>query len=203
MVQTGAGEMAKLKDYGHFVMQFVRSPRTTGAIAPSSRALADCMLDELNLRDASVVCEFGPGTGVFTQALMERIGPKTRLFAIEKNPAMVNVLRSRFPSIGVYEESILNVDQICQREGVKGIDVVVCGLPWASFDADFQMAGLEATWNALVPNGRFVTFAYSIGKLLPSGRRFARTLKKQFTVVAKSHVVWGNLPPAFVYRCVK
>jgi phosphatidylethanolamine/phosphatidyl-N-methylethanolamine N-methyltransferase len=195
--------MARAQDYGRFALEFIRSPRRTGAIAPSSSALADCMLHELNLDTASVVCEFGPGTGVFTEAILKLVGPKTKFFAIEKNPAMVSVLRTRFPSVGIHEESILNVGQCCKAEGVGAIDVIICGLPWASFDAEFQHAGLQATCQSLKPGGKFVTFAYSIGKMLPSGRRFARTLEQHFGVVKKSSVVWGNLPPAFVYRCVK
>jgi phosphatidylethanolamine/phosphatidyl-N-methylethanolamine N-methyltransferase len=195
--------MPAIRDYGRFAVEFIKTPRTTGAIAPSSRALAERMLEGLDLNSASAVCEFGPGTGSFTELILERIGAKTKFFAIEKSPAMVDALRLRFPQLRVYQESIVDVDKCCQSEGVDALDAVICGLPWASFDASFQEAGLAATCRALKPGGRFVTFAYSIGTWLPAGWRFARTVRRHFTTVTKSKVVWTNLPPAFVYRCVK
>ena len=53
----------------------------------------------------------------------------------------------------------------------------------------------------LKPGGQFVTFAYLQGLLLPAGRRFRAKLKRSFSDVTKSKIVWRNLPPAFVYRC--
>jgi phosphatidylethanolamine/phosphatidyl-N-methylethanolamine N-methyltransferase len=185
------------------MMEFARSPRSIGAVAPSSRRLAGRMLEGLNIPQASVVCEFGPGTGVFTEAILSELGSATRFFAVEKCPAMTASLRGRFPDLAVHNENILNISQLCRSQGIGGIDVIVCGLPWASFDAAFQAAALEATWNALNSGGRFVTFAYSIGAWLPAGRRFARAVRSRFSSVVTSPVVWANLPPAFVYRCVK
>ena len=184
-------------------MEFARSPRSIGAIAPSSRALARRMLEGLNLANASSVCEFGPGTGSFTEAILSEIGPNTRFFAVEKCPAMAAALRGRFPNLKVLNENILNISELSKSQGIDGLDAIVCGLPWAAFDADFQKAGLEATWNALKGGGKFVTFAYTFGAWLPAGRRFAGVIRKQFATVTKSPVVWANLPPAFVYRCVK
>jgi hypothetical protein len=32
---------------------------------------------------------------------------------------------------------------------------------------------------------------------------FRRTVRSLFSEVTISKVVWGNMPPAFVYRCVR
>jgi len=170
---------------------------------PSSGGLARAMLAGLDIPNRQSVCEFGPGTGAFTQAILTQLGEQTRFFAIEKSHAMSDVLRQKFPHVSVHTDSILNVADCCKRESVGGIDVIVCGLPWASFDHDFQSAGLKATWDILRPGGRFVTFAYSIGTYLPTGRRFAKSIRQQFAKVETSPIVWANFPPAFVYRCTK
>jgi phosphatidylethanolamine/phosphatidyl-N-methylethanolamine N-methyltransferase len=62
---------------------------------------------------------------------------------------------------------------------------------------------LDEMMKALKPGGRFVTFAYLHGLLLPSAQRFADLLPQYFSSVTKSDIVWLNLPPAFVYRCVR
>jgi phospholipid N-methyltransferase len=80
---------------------------------------------------------------------------------------------------------------------------VISGLPWASFSATLQTDIFQAMFSVLRPGGSFATFAYLQGTKLPAGKRFAELLKKNFSSVVKSPVVWRNLPPAFVYRCVR
>jgi phospholipid N-methyltransferase len=55
----------------------------------------------------------------------------------------------------------------------------------------------------LAPGGQFATFAYWQGMLLPAAWRFSRRLHRTFSSVQRSRTVWRNLPPAFVYRCVR
>ncbi|MCX5328653.1 MULTISPECIES: hypothetical protein [unclassified Streptomyces] len=70
--------------------EFLRSPRLTGAIAPSSPALAlalaQAMTAGLDLRRADVVVELGSGTG----AILRRLAPGARLIAVELNPAFAS-----------------------------------------------------------------------------------------------------------------
>jgi phospholipid N-methyltransferase len=80
--------------------------------------------------------------------------------------------------------------------------VVLSGLPWASFPEELQLKLMDAVCEALAPKGVFATFAYLQGTLLPAGKRFGKTLESRFSEVRKSPVVWRNLPPAFVYKCV-
>jgi len=80
------------------------------------------------------------------------------------------------------------------------LDVVVSGLPWTAMTADRQQRILDAVTASLAPNGRFTTFAYAYAAWTPPARRFAASLRSRFAVVERTSVVWGNLPPAFVYR---
>jgi len=62
---------------------------------------------------------------------------------------------------------------------------------------------MDAMIDRMVDGGQFATFAYWQGVILPAGRRFSKRLRGSFCDVGRSHTVWRNLPPAFVYRCVK
>ncbi len=62
---------------------------------------------------------------------------------------------------------------------------------------------MDAMFAVLAPGGQFATFAYWQGVALPSGKRFARLLDQRFSSVGRSRTVWKNMPPAFVYRCVR
>jgi phosphatidylethanolamine/phosphatidyl-N-methylethanolamine N-methyltransferase len=186
-----------------FIFQYLTRPTMIGAIAPSSPHLAKRMVEWLDLEHAQAVVEIGPGTGAVTGLLLRRLRPQTRFFAIELNPAMAGVLREQYPGLDLTEDSAANIGAQCRRRGIGALDCVVSGLPWASFSPELQTEVLGAVTAALRPGGQFVTFAYQVGTLLPAGRRFSKRLPEFFSSVSRSRIVWRNLPPAFVYRCVK
>jgi phosphatidylethanolamine/phosphatidyl-N-methylethanolamine N-methyltransferase len=173
--------------------EFLRHPMLTGAIAPSSPRLAETMTAGLGLERASRVAELGPGTGVFTEAVLALLRPEARLTAYEINPRFAASVRERFPQVDVVTGSAEHLD-------VRDLDVVVSGLPWTAMAADRQRRILDAVTAALAPNGRFTTFAYAHAAWAPPARHFAASLRSRFAVVERTSVVWANLPPAFVYR---
>lgn len=183
--------------------EFLRSPKHIGAIAPSSKALAREIVSHIGLEEAAVILEYGPGTGVFTERILRTMRPGARLAVIEQNDRLAERFRLQFPDVRLYHDSAENAEAILRDLGADKADCIVSGLPWAAFDADLQDRLLEATLTALGPGGVFVTFAYLQGLLLRSGKRFARKLDSHFARVSRSRVVWWNLPPAFVYRCIR
>ena len=186
-----------------FLLEFLRHPINTGAIAPSSRSLACKMVSDIDLQSASVVVEFGPGSGAFTGEILKRLNKEALFCVIENNAQLFSVFCRQFPGINAFEDSAVNVQKILHSLGIEKADCIVCGLPWASFCGDMQDQILGATLGVLREGGRFATFAYLQGLLLPSGQAFKRKLSRCFSEVRKSSIAWANLPPAFVYRCVK
>ncbi len=193
----------KNQSYAGFLGEFLRWPTTVGAVAPSSSYLAEEILRGIGLPEASVIVEYGPGTGVFTQKILATKSGGARLIAVEKNPKFAAHIRYRFPTVELLEGSVADLPACFARLGVGHADCVVSGLPWASFSGWEQERLLKATAAVLRPGGHFVTFAYIHGLLLPEARRFRERLRRQFRTVRTSRVVWRNLPPAFVYRCVR
>lgn len=186
-----------------FAKEFILSPRNTGAIAPSSTELATTITRIANLAMAKSVVEFGSGTGVFTERILQSIGQDTNFFALEINPFFVKKTKQRCPSATVYQDSAYNVKKYLQDHGLKHCDCIVSGLPWTLFDEAEQDRMLKVIADSLSPNGTFVSFAYLGGNLSPGGRRFRKFLLEHFSAISKSRMVWNNLPPAFVYSCTK
>ncbi|GIW98257.1 MAG: hypothetical protein KatS3mg111_1590 [Pirellulaceae bacterium] len=184
-----------------FCKQFLANPRQVGAIWPSSRHLARCMVEWIEWERVSAVMEVGPGTGVFTEAILHSAGPDTRCIALEINAMMAQALRQRFETVQVHTASVAEAPQICQRVGVDGVDAVLSGLPWAVFSQQEQQEMLDAIVRVMRTDGQFCTFAYLQGLLLPAARKFRRLLESRFPMVETSPIVWRNLPPAIVYRC--
>ncbi len=190
----------RLSNSLRFIAPFLSSPAQTGAIAASSRALAQLTVDAADLqRGATSVVEFGSGTGVFTAEILRRLDREAVFMAIEVNPHFVRETRRNCPGATVYEGSALMVGEFLSRHGLSQCDRIVCGLPWAAFTRQSQIALLAASYAAMKPGGRFVTFAYLHGLGLPQGLHFRRLLQQRFGAVTTTRTVWRNLPPAFVY----
>jgi len=183
--------------------EFVRKPTSVGAVAESSWRLAELITDAADLSDASVVVEFGPGTGAFTEVILRKIRPGTVFLAIEANASFAAATRGRCPGAQIIHDTAETVRTHLEACGQPACDCIVSGLPFASFNAAQQDAILAAVKDVLTPGGRFVTFAHMAGQFWPQGRRFRRRLHEVFSEVSCTETIWRNIPPAFVYRAVK
>jgi phosphatidylethanolamine/phosphatidyl-N-methylethanolamine N-methyltransferase len=196
-----------------FVREFLRDPAGTAAVAPSSRKLSERMIEGIDLTACRSIIEFGPGSGVVTRVMLERLphgwqvseGGAGRFIAVEFNPRMAEMVARHFPRAIVVTDSAANIEQICGLNGIAPgtLDVVVSGLGWASFPPEVTTQILEATAKMLKPGGHFRTFAYHIGLLKKNAWHLRSELRRLFGHVESSRGVWANLPPAFVYRCLK
>ena len=197
------GVTHRMRDILNFVVEFIRRPKNTGAIAPSSPALARCIVEGLGIEEASLVVEYGPGSGAFTGEIIRRMPEGADFVAIENNERMIAMLRERHPEAEVVHGSIADAPSILEARGYGrgSVDAIVSGLPWASFGEGLQERLLDATMEILGSGGSFATFAYIHGLVLPTARAFREKLEGRFGEVGRSGIVWGNVPPAFVYRC--
>ncbi|MBK8092332.1 MAG: methyltransferase domain-containing protein [Verrucomicrobiaceae bacterium] len=181
-----------------FLRESCRNWKTVGAVAPSSQNLADLMMKSCAIRDARKILELGPGTGAFTQAISEFMSADARYLGLEVNEAFVQQLRTRFPAMR-FEHAGAQEFDLGAAEFAGGFDAVISGLPWAAFPEGLQRAILGNVLPHLAPNGLFVTFAYYGFHQLPAGRHFRELLESLLPDVHMTEIVWGNVPPAFVY----
>ena len=182
---------------------FIKSPISVGSIWPSSHALANNITTGINLENSSSIVELGPGTGVFTAYIIKKKKYNAKFFVVELNPELCNIVKDKYPTVTVYNESAANLELLKNEENLENIETIISGLPWASFSPYVQNSIMEAIHASLKPNGMFTTFSYVQGALLPSAIKFRRLLKKYFSSVETSNIVWRNIPPAFIYRCIK
>ena len=76
-----------------FASQALTDFQWTAAVAPSSRFLAQAMVEPLPMAEARLIVEFGPGTGVMTRRLLAAARSDAKLLAFEINPRFVDYLR--------------------------------------------------------------------------------------------------------------
>ncbi|NCC58385.1 MAG: methyltransferase domain-containing protein [Synergistales bacterium] len=186
-----------------FLKAFLKNPSYVGALAPSSRYLADAMTDYPWLFEAKTVVELGCGTGAITECILEKIPSTATYLGIELDGDCVKHLRKRFPNRTFCHGSAEEIKKYLADMGVGSPDVVISGLPWAVLPQELQDGIISEVVDCLAPGGKFLTFAYLHAKIMPRAVRLKKHLRHCFGGVEISKTVWKNFPPAFYYICNK
>ena len=179
-----------------FFRQWLKSPLSIAAISPSSRHLARQMLAELPASTRKVV-ELGGGTGVFTSALLEHGIPPQQLLVLELNEELHQHLRQRFPDAQVECGDARDLPRIARRNGFLDSgprDAVLSGLGLLSMGRDTQFAIMQAAFEVLGEDGRFIQFTYG-----PSCPVKSEVLGDLGLSSRRGGLTWWNMPPATVY----
>jgi len=141
--------------------------------------------------DGGPVIELGAGTGRITQAIIERGIAAENIHAIEMNPVFCDDLRAGFAGLNVHQCSATEVGAL----DIAGAQAVVSGLPLLSMPLAVQEAILRGSFDRVGPSGSYIQFTY--GPKPPVKQQLREALGLTWTTSAK---IWGNLPPARVYR---
>jgi len=181
-----------------FIEAFLRQPLLVGACWPSSAALSRAVVARCDFRPDDTVVELGPGTGAFTELLLERLHGRGRLLALEISETNITELRRRFPTCHTIHDSAENLPE---HLGERRAKCIISGLAWGNMLPATQDRIFEAMLTSLTTGGQFVAFAYAHACWFPTSRRFRRQLLENFSRVERTPIIWRNLPPAFVYHC--
>jgi phosphatidylethanolamine/phosphatidyl-N-methylethanolamine N-methyltransferase len=176
-----------------FLKGLIARPKNVGAIAPSSPALARAIAREIDPAVPGPVLELGPGTGVITEALLERGIEPDRITAIEYDPDFARLVSRRFPKVHVIRGDAFDLAKtLGNREPFAGI---VSGLPLLNHPLERRRALIQGALARLRPGAPYVQFSYGTRPPIeaPAG-----------AIVKRTALILLNLPPArvWVYRRV-
>ncbi|MFC9063849.1 class I SAM-dependent methyltransferase [Streptomyces harbinensis] len=202
-----------------FLLEAARDLRTTGAVAPSGRALARVLTEPVRAargpRPLSVL-EAGAGTGAVTRVLLARLPVGGELDIVEANPrfaAGLDRLAAAYRAGPGGRAGRVAVHRGLVEEFGAGrrYDVIVSGLPLTNF-APEQVERIMARYLELLrPGGTLSYFAYlgtGAARSLVASRAEARRHAAVEEVMAGYQRrygvarwrVWANLPPAGVWH---
>ncbi|HUH30120.1 MAG TPA: phospholipid methyltransferase [Rhodanobacter sp.] len=178
-----------------FLRAWLRAPQRVGALVPSGPALARLMTAQVNHLDGPVI-ELGPGTGVFTRALLGKGVPPQRLALVEADPILAAALAQHHPHLRVLNMDAAQLGATAPLFGDELASAVVSGLPLLSIPAPQVMATLRGAFeHQLRADGAFYQFTYAPHCPVPSA-----TLQQLDLEAVRTGTAWFNLPPARVYR---
>ena len=178
-----------------FFGQWLRNPRQTAAIAPSSPELATAILAELP-QGAHRVIELGGGTGVLTEALLASGILPADLLVLELNPSLYRQLKARFPETHVVRGDALHTAELALKSGylTREADAIVSGLGLLAMTRETQSAILQSAFACLKPDGVMVQFTY--GPVSPVSDSLLVSLGLS---ARRGEFVLRNVPPATVW----
>jgi phospholipid N-methyltransferase len=188
-------EDSKGVDFLIFLKQYLFKPRTTGAIAPSSKRLASKMIENIDFGSAKCIVEYGPGTGVFTDKLLKRRKRGTLLILIEYNEYFYKLLKYKYrneSNLYIVNDSAERIESYLSMYNIPVVDYIVSGLPFASLPKEVSSNIMKVSKRVLSSNGKFITFQYTLLK-----KSF---INSYFTSIGIKRVI-VNIPPAYVLTC--
>lgn len=177
-----------------FLRESLRNLRATGSVAPSSRFLCRRIVAKIDPAQARVVVELGPGDGVITHYILERLPADARLIVFEINGAFVEKIRTRFDDkrLTVIHDSAEHMGRHFEAMGVEKVDYFISGIPFVMLPETLSKRIIAVCRRWLKKSGQFVQFHYS-PLLVSFYRRSFGNVRVEFIPL--------NLPPALIVSC--
>jgi phosphatidylethanolamine/phosphatidyl-N-methylethanolamine N-methyltransferase len=183
----------RLDDEMQFIRSWIEKPLSTGAVMPSSKALARTMARHVDPNASGPVIELGPGTGPVTEALVKQGVDPARLILVEFNSDFCRLLRARYPAATVVQGDAYRLRRLLTTYVTEPVAAVVSSLPLMTKPLRTRLRLFREALALLAPHAPFVQFTYAVVPPIP---------KLAGVKVEASERIWRNMPPArvWVYR---
>jgi len=178
-----------------FFKTFIKD-RDVASVVPTSLRCVKKVCKHIDFSKDFLLIEYGPGNGVFTKYLLEKMTPGSRLILIEANEDFVRELNETIQDSRVQIHNILagDVESVLKPEEIGNVDYVLSGIPFSFLKKDRKRQVLTTTKTILKEGGKFVAYQ-------TSGH-----LKKPVMEVFGNYDIemeMLNIPPYLIYDVVK
>ncbi len=190
--------MSSFSENLSFLRAWMLDPLRVAAVAPSSSSLARLITSEVGPQTGPVI-ELGPGTGVFTRALLERGIAERDLALVEFGSDFARRLALRHPQARVLWMDAARLRRLPTLFGEgRPAGAVVSGLPLLSMSLRQQYSILAGCLAHLRPGGAIYQFTYG-----PRCPIRPDVMERLGLVPVRVGTTARNLPPATVYRIAR
>lgn len=174
-----------------FFRRWMANPLQMGSVTPSSPALCERMVRNVQRAPDEIVIELGAGTGVISQAMLKAGLPPERLYLVEIEPTLVSHLRRALPGVNVIEGDGSRLPELIPARWHGRVGTVVCGIPLVLLPVATQRTFVDAI-EAVAPGRGFLHFSYCITSPLSTEKLGLVGKREAWTPL--------NFPPASVWR---
>lgn len=118
----------------------------------------DAILDALHLREGMAVADVGAGTGLFTLAIAERVGPEGKVYAVDVQPYFLDHIGQSARAAKLDNVTLVRADQASSKLPEGSVDLVL--MVDSYHHVEQPAAYLASIFAALRPGGRLVVVDY-------------------------------------------
>ncbi|MBI4719136.1 MAG: methyltransferase domain-containing protein [Planctomycetes bacterium] len=168
-----------------FLKQYVCDPNVVGAVAPSSRALAEALCEPLRAHAGpACILEVGAGTGAITRYIGTVLQDEHELDVCEIQPDFADILERDVLSMPVFDRHMragrvrlfrCPIQELTEQDRY---DFIISGLPLTVFELEDVQAVFAVIRRCLRPGGVFSYFEYiglrRTSRVLALGKRRRR-----------------------------
>ena len=175
-----------------FFKRFLKRPLQIASIMPSSQALVERVASKIDFERARVIAEYGPGEGVHSRSLAQRMRPDAQLLLFELDPAFSRDLSRQFiddPRVSVINANAGTIGIELARRRIAHCDYIISGIPFSILEIEKKRDLLRQTHDALAPGGAFII--YQVTNEL-------RQHATDFAPESESEYFLQNIPPMFI-----
>jgi len=184
-----------IKEVPILIKNLIRD-KCVATIAPSSRFVVRRICNSIDFRGDITLVEYGPGTGVITSALLQKMSSNSELIAIEKNKGLFNYLNKiKDHRLSIINGDVMKVDTLLQKNLKRDkADYIVSGIPFSLCKKEERENLVGKTYALLSKDGRFILYQTSTAMKQHLIPQFAK-IKTSFELI--------NLPPMFILEASK
>lgn len=170
--------------------------KDVASVTPTSRFCVRHVCRPINFEDDLTVIEYGAGAGVFTEYLLERLTPGSRLYAFETNDLLFKKMRKEIKDtrLSLSDQSVESVRDLLPNELSGMVDFIVSGIPFSFLDEEVKKSILNQSYDLLRKGGKFLAYQTS-GHLKEPLKKVFGNVHTEFELL--------NIPPMTVYEATK
>ena len=166
--------------------------KSVASVTPTSDLCVKRVCKRINFSKPFTLVEYGPGTGVFTNYLLEKAHPESKILAIEKNKTLANVLKkANDERLEVFHDDASNVKKILKQQNIKEVDYILSAIPFSLFSSEQKDSIIKDSKDILSKEGKLLVCQVS-KQLKPYLHRHFDKVEVDFEV--------RNFPPLFVFE---
>ena len=177
---------------GVTLREFLKHPLQVGSAFPTSRRLVRRLMEPVPWGAIGLCIEYGPGSGIFTRAILNRLPRNAVLLAVDSSEEFTHHLKQEIddPRLHAVTGTAQEIEQILSRLDLGRPDLILSGLPFSTLAREEAAAVMATSARLLRPGGHFLAYQMR-GVIRPYlGRHFARV---------REGYEWWNMPPCHLY----
>lgn len=177
-----------------FLLEALKNFKQVGTVTRSGKALSRKIASFITKEDKYVL-ELGAGDGAITGRILNNMHPEGKLLSFEINPNMVEVLnRIEDPRLIVINDSAEKMEYYMRKHDITSFDGIVSAIPYIVLPKVLADKIITLCQKNLKMNKFYLQVHYAKTKL---------SLYKDAFGNIETFWVFLNVPPAYVFKCVK